>query len=1079
VGFLSPEKESVMTRSVLSILARAALVACVIVISAAVTASYAKKSPKKEPRFASHPNRNISLPRDLIGFASGPLRSAAALDTFVLHSADFTGGGGMPNPMGYSSVDMTDQMAVFFHVADSTELDGGESGHLQPLSGRRSMWCGLSPTTVGPFCRYATLPGYADNWNQIVISDPLDGDSANVTYKVFFDSELSYDETGLQYSFDGGASWTQVAVTDTFGTQRGVYDGTLPVPSITESFSFGSSGADDVRVRFFFYSDGTWSDEDGLYQSDGAVTLDDITIQTWNGGVPSQTNTETFETSTPGAHTAGIWSGSKPVSYGDYAELYPSALILQEDPCLFLASIVWGFFDDPLNTAYLCHTPDPRPDVGAIPFAKPGETITVGHWKSTRALYMNNEIWSPRFANTGQGDQYQLRFRYYRDLPLDNLHFVLWKVRSWRDGCPGDWESNNFVEYGSDKDWHTYVTDVGAFIDPEADEIQIAIGSLDLCPFWCNIYGTASCHSHAPLIDNIQLTRIENFGAQITVQHTALFQDNFAEDGTLTGTARADAAMDLTGSWNPGVVPGDSVPVTISPMGTDASTGVGPAAYAYVALWPPGQPEKTPEDMEAPETRSGVGKRWPLVATRVIQGVTWACFRMDSAADPNSYIPTDRYCFDLNDNLFTPGDTIAYFFCADEDGVANNGNETYWHRTAGGQGWEQMTNEIEEAAASPCEFTILPAGGFNNGGDILYVDDADDRGGPLQLYFDSAFRILGIDDQVDRFDVLGPSSSDGNSLSSRVKSNIEQIVNVYRTIIWSSGNLERGTIGDGTGSPEKSDDFALLYQWLDVSFKGPGLYISGDHVATEWRGTAANGAVALRTKYLSFGTFGGRGDHVFHGEAVSPTLTAVGSSFIHQGIPDQLIVYGGCPVIDAFDVLEPTGAAQIEFPYPVSGDGAVISQTTTNMASTPATVVLSGFSYDNIHNVTVGFPPARVEHLRDILTKFGNAVPQPTGVEPDLPQHVNALDLNYPNPFNPVTTIKYSIRERAHVSLRIYNAAGQLVKTLVDEVQSPDEVRPQEWDGRSDAGQIVASGVYFYRLVTKDFVQTKKMVLLK
>jgi flagellar hook assembly protein FlgD len=65
------------------------------------------------------------------------------------------------------------------------------------------------------------------------------------------------------------------------------------------------------------------------------------------------------------------------------------------------------------------------------------------------------------------------------------------------------------------------------------------------------------------------------------------------------------------------------------------------------------------------------------------------------------------------------------------------------------------------------------------------------------------------------------------------------------------------------------------------------------------------------------------------------------------------------------------------------------------------------------------------------------------------------------------------------VSLTIYNAAGQRVTTLVDEVQSPEAVGPVTWDGHNDAGQSVASGVYFYKLVTKNFSQTKKMVLLK
>ncbi|NIM19181.1 MAG: T9SS type A sorting domain-containing protein [Candidatus Latescibacteria bacterium] len=90
------------------------------------------------------------------------------------------------------------------------------------------------------------------------------------------------------------------------------------------------------------------------------------------------------------------------------------------------------------------------------------------------------------------------------------------------------------------------------------------------------------------------------------------------------------------------------------------------------------------------------------------------------------------------------------------------------------------------------------------------------------------------------------------------------------------------------------------------------------------------------------------------------------------------------------------------------------------------------------------------------------------------------LAQNYPNPFKPSTTIEYSIKERAHVSLKIYNAAGQLVKTLVSGEQIPrSDGHTVHWNGRSNSGNPVPSGVYFYRLVTKGFTQTKKLIVLK
>jgi hypothetical protein len=324
-----------------------------------------------------------------------------------------------------------------------------------------------------------------------------------------------------------------------------------------------------------------------------------------------------------------------------------------------------------------------------------------------------------------------------------------------------------------------------------------------------------------------------------------------------------------------------------------------------------------------------------------------------------------------------------------------------------------------------------------------------------------------------------------------VNNNVVHIVNIYEHILWDSGDLSSGLVGDGTGAPEKSNDWGLLFTFLNTGTvgNGPGLYLSGDDMAEEWVTLGGAGPIQVRSTYMNFDLLSP--SHVFHGESVSPHMTATGASFIHAAVPDQLVAYGGCFAINDFDVLDPTGTSITEFPYPTSGDGAVISKTTTNVNAETAVVVLSGYSYSftrsasetppsssGLNAAPPVFPPARVEFMRDLLIKFGEVVGTATGVNPG-PQYANKLDDNYPNPFNPTTTIKYGIKERAHVSLKVYNVAGQLVRTLVDEVQAPDALAPVIWDGSNNAGQTVSSGVYFYKLVTKNFSQTRKMVLLK
>ncbi|TAK57024.1 MAG: T9SS type A sorting domain-containing protein, partial [Bacteroidetes bacterium] len=84
-----------------------------------------------------------------------------------------------------------------------------------------------------------------------------------------------------------------------------------------------------------------------------------------------------------------------------------------------------------------------------------------------------------------------------------------------------------------------------------------------------------------------------------------------------------------------------------------------------------------------------------------------------------------------------------------------------------------------------------------------------------------------------------------------------------------------------------------------------------------------------------------------------------------------------------------------------------------------------------------------------------------------------ALEQNYPNPFNPTTVIQYSVPGSQYVSLKIYNILGEEVATLVNEVQTSG-FKSQVWDANG-----LPSGLYYYRLVAGDFVETKSMSLIK
>ncbi len=100
-------------------------------------------------------------------------------------------------------------------------------------------------------------------------------------------------------------------------------------------------------------------------------------------------------------------------------------------------------------------------------------------------------------------------------------------------------------------------------------------------------------------------------------------------------------------------------------------------------------------------------------------------------------------------------------------------------------------------------------------------------------------------------------------------------------------------------------------------------------------------------------------------------------------------------------------------------------------------------------------------------------------IEDDLQQpFVTLLGNNYPNPFNPETTIRYNLKSPQHVNISIYNIRGQLVKTITDKYQ-PTGDHEIVWKGKDNNGRNCSSGVYFYRMTTDNYHKTRKMLLMK
>jgi hypothetical protein len=151
-----------------------------------------------------------------------------------------------------------------------------------------------------------------------------------------------------------------------------------------------------------------------------------------------------------------------------------------------------------------------------------------------------------------------------------------------------------------------------------------------------------------------------------------------------------------------------------------------------------------------------------------------------------------------------------------------------------------------------------------------------------------------------------------------------------------------------------------------------------------------------------------------------------------------------------------------------------------SFGSDSARSVLQAFSFGNIEETG-----ERIRLIKNIMTDYFQvpACYYPTGVEDDpaaqAPPIPNQLFQNAPNPFNPETTIRYSLAGPGRATIRVYNAGGALVRTLVDRHHAAGQYTVR-WDGKDDAGHRLSSGVYFYKLESASGAsEARKLLMLK
>jgi len=431
-------------------------------------------------------------------------------------------------------------------------------------------------------------------------------------------------------------------------------------------------------------------------------------------------------------------------------------------------------------------------------------------------------------------------------------------------------------------------------------------------------------------------------------------------------------------------------------------------------------------------------------------------------------LPRHRYA-DVPAGAYPANTTIDYYFA-----VTDSLNETAT-LPAGA-----ITDQhYFSASVLPLKTATNPGGGcFDSLASILFVNNFSGR--ETKTYIAESLKGLGY--KFDTWDVNAPSSGIGNTPGGSTTgetvyfwppSDVSRLVQ-YSTIIWHTGNLNSFTI--------RTEDQALLQSWIQQTGKSRNLWMTGDNIGDDM--------VTRMQEYNSFLGFTCGVRYVrdlwesLPQDSLLPLVTGVaggpmaGRSFHADA---------DCPQIDDFDLLTTStqapanGKAGTILRYP-NGLAAATRFATkyVSFGSDSARVAFLGFSFNTIKE-----GGERLLLTRDIMNTYFKVTPcydatsveeDPVGQAPPVP---NSLAQNIPNPFNPNTTIRYSVSQSGPVAIRVYNAGGALVRTLVSAPHAPGAYEAR-WDGKDEGGRRLGSGVYFYRIESAGgFRAAKKLILLK
>lgn len=1027
------------------------------------------------PSDTRHELLRLETEVDIVGDVHGtnPLPRKALHDTIWIADWTFDAAGGGCDDTGWTRIDnrILNDGTLYWEITADFDGTGAIEGQAAGLGYNEDICC-VAPN------------GYDNDWYQ-AIRIQYRG-TANLSFDYLVDSETNRDLLRIE-SDSACASFARVD-----------YDAAPHKTAVIfRSAEFSASGLDlDGSVvnhpladygpgthcaYISFLSNSSYSPCDGFHATTigEGVVIDNVSITDADG-----TRLEDFEDGTLDIGTFENMHDIEP--FGQWARLFK--YITDNDFCAINRTCAWLGTDD--TTPTLANDPSMAFGPGSYVVRNWLDDAIVSPWVSLAS------------APSGTGTVFEYRI-FPGNLYAQSRIVHNWSVRGRKvvDGvlCISDWERTSHWNSLNQFHWVSARENMSAYFDAESSNIQIRFRTSD----WQWLMGASPpspfIPGPGPFVDRTRIGRIVLSGPMIQDFSFSQAQDAFATEILPTGPGTGEhfqpttdrfgscafsSATDLVIYTSPNLIIGDSIFAHV----WDAREAGGVTSIDWYGAIVQG-----PHTGKAPAPWT-VGSDGFFVVP----------------ADSVRYL-RDRYFVDLDDTYFRGGDKLLYFWlAADALGGVTSMPTGLSAAPASIAEAETETGGLLEVSFLPTiewdpvylariaadahgdlDPTAIEISNSSQRNCILYVQQVNLRrrsGGVNRTSFMYTLDRLGYREAYDVYDHTGCCRN--NHLGGRAT--IEQAEG-YNLIVYDSGNTY-SSMPDGSDlETEKVDQATWFRDWLaQMSTSEAGfaaLWVISSN-ALEEKPTAAlyntDMGVLLSTPD--------------QGLSLNPDVQGVASFTFDRGNEQATVDFssdfyslnGGCPSVRNYDGLAAsngTAVATHQYRSPATaalGDAAIVMN--RNDPGNWNTIFQSHPWFDIRDPAGTPATPAPELVLLDQI--LDAALPTPCQQEPnpvdvredgelETPPIMTALHQNVPNPFNPTTTIRFNLALDDHVSLQIYDVAGRLVRTLLDQEMLRGWNHRVVWDGLDEEGTSVSSGIYFCRLKTSGVSQSRKMLMMR